>query len=197
LIAERDAQLLFFTDTPWTPFGAFIASRQFSEALGIEEFGLSDLVRKDYVATFRLGEKLDPQEAGFYFEVLNFGALIFANELSTCLDHQRVYHNQRERQYIYRNDRLAGGKRLVLSANSLCATSSFLPLLSRAFYEVHFFSSTSIGFRYVEEVKPDFVVTEIAQRFVKVIPDDQIDIREFSRQRYDNLVHSRLSSSLL
>jgi alginate O-acetyltransferase complex protein AlgJ len=67
-------------------------------------------------------------------------------------------------------------------------------MLSRAFYEVHFFWSTSVDFRYIEEVRPDFVVTEIAERFVKVLPDDQLDIREFARQRYASLVKRRSSS---
>ena len=58
---------------------------------------------------------------------------------------------------------------------------------------MHFFWSTSVDFRYVEEVKPDFVVTEIAERFVKVLPDDQLDLREFARQRYASLVKSRPS----
>jgi alginate O-acetyltransferase complex protein AlgJ len=198
LIAERDARLLFYkTDTHWTPFGALLAYRQLSEALGVEEFDLSDLVRRDYVATFDLGAKLDPQvqETGFYFEVPNSGMLIFTNELATYFDEQRMHHNQRGRQYIYRNERLAGGKKLIIFGDSFCATGSFLPILSRAFYEVHFFWSTSVDFCYVAEVKPDFVVTEIAERFVKVLPDDQRDLREFARQRYASLVKSRPSPS--
>ena len=198
LIAERDARLLFYkTDTHWTPFGALLAYRQLSEALGVEEFDLSDLVRRDYVATFDLGAKLDPQvqETGFYFEVPNSGMLIFTNELATYFDEQRMHHNQRGRQYIYRNERLAGGKKLIIFGDSFCATGSFLPILSRAFYEVHFFWSTSVDFCYVAEVKPDFVVTEIAERFVKVLPDDQHDLREFARQRYASLVKSRPSPS--
>jgi alginate O-acetyltransferase complex protein AlgJ len=195
LIAARDERLLFYkTDTHWTPFGAFVACRRLLEALGVEHLDLSDLVPREYVATFDLGEKLHPQvrETGFYFEVPNSGTLIFANELSTYFDDHRMYHNQRGRQYIYRNERLAGGKRLVLFGDSFCcAASSFLPLLSRAFYEVHFFWSTSVDFRYVEEVKPDFVVTEIAERFVKVLPDDLLDLREFARQRYASLIKSR------
>jgi alginate O-acetyltransferase complex protein AlgJ len=198
LIAERDARLLFYkTDTHWTPFGAFIAYRQLSEASGVEEFDLSDLVRREYVATFDLGGKLNPQvqETGFNFEVPKSGTLVFANELGTYFDDERVYHNQRGRQYIYRNEHLAGGKRLVIFGDSFCATGSFLPILTRAFYEVHFFWSTSVDFRYVEEVKPDFVVTEIAERFVKVLPDDQLDLREFARQRYASLLKSRPTSS--
>jgi alginate O-acetyltransferase complex protein AlgJ len=174
-----------------------IAYRQLSKAVGVEEFDLSDLVCKEYVATFDLGEKFDPQvqETGFYFEVPNSGTLIFSNELSTYLDDQRIYHNQRGRQYIYRNERLEGGKRLVLFGDSFCATPSFLPILSRSFYEVHYFWSTSVDYRYIEEVKPDFVITEIAERFAKVLPDDQLDVREFARQRYVSLAKGRPSSS--
>jgi alginate O-acetyltransferase complex protein AlgJ len=194
LIAERDARLLFYkTDTHWTPFGALVAYQRLIGALGVEEFELSELVCKEYVATFDLGAKLDPQvqEAGFYFEVPNSGTLIFANELATYIDEQRMYHNQRGRHYIYRNEHLPGGKKLVIFGDSFCMTGSFLPILSRAFYEVHFFWSTSVDFRYVEEVKPDFVVTEIAERFVKVVPDDQLDLREFARQRYASLLKSQ------
>jgi SGNH hydrolase-like domain, acetyltransferase AlgX len=194
LIAERDARLLFYkTDTHWTPFGAFVAYQQLGKALGVEEFVLSDLVCREHAATFDLGAKLAPpvQETGFYFEVPNCGTLIFANELGSYFDDQRIHHNHRGRQFIYRNERLAGGKTLVIFGDSFCTTGSFLPILSRAFYEVHFFWATSVDFRYVEEVKPDFVVTEIAERFAKVLPDDQLDLREFARQRYASLLKSR------
>jgi alginate O-acetyltransferase complex protein AlgJ len=198
LIAERHTRLLFYkTDTHWTPFGAFIAYQLLCKALGVEELSFSELVCREYVSTFDLGGKLDPQvqETGFHFNVPNSGALIFANELSTYFDDQHIYHNQRGRQYVYRNDRLSGAKKLVLFGDSFSAAFSFLPLLSRTFYEVHFFWSASVDFRYLEEVKPDFVVTEIAERFVKVLPDDQLDIREFARQRYAALVKSRSSKT--
>src|SRR5262249_52744936 len=110
LIAERDARPLFYkTDTHWTPIGAFIACRHLIRTLGGEEFDLSELICREYVATFDLGEKLDPQvqETGFYFEVPDSGNLIFANELSMYFDDQQMYHNQRGRQYIYRNERLS------------------------------------------------------------------------------------------
>jgi alginate O-acetyltransferase complex protein AlgJ len=198
LIAERDARPLFYkTDTHWTPFGAIVAYQLLSEALGVEKLDLTDLVCGEYIATFDLGGKLDPpvQETGFYFDVPDSGTLIFANELAAYFDEQRMHHNQRGRQYVYRNERLRGGKRLVVFGDSFCATGCFLPILSRAFYEVHFFWSTSIDFRYVEEVRPDFVVTEIAERFVKMLPDDRRDLREFARHRYAALLKSGPSLS--
>ncbi len=198
LIAERDERLLFYkTDTHWTPFGALIAYRQLCKALEVEESDASDFPCREYVATFDLGGKLNPQvqETGFYFEVANAGTLVFANELGMYFDDEHVFHNQRGRLFIYRNERLTGGKRLVIFGDSFCTTGSFLALLSRAFYEVHFLWSTSVDFRYVEDVKPDFVVTEIAERFVKVLPDDQLDLREFARQRYASLVKGQPSAS--
>jgi alginate O-acetyltransferase complex protein AlgJ len=196
LIAERDRRLLFYkTDTHWTPFGALIAYRQLCKVLGVEEFDSSGLACREYVTTFDLGGKLNPQaqETGFYFDVANSGTLVFANELGMYFDDEHVFHNQRGRLFVYRNERLTGGKRLVIFGDSFCTTGSFLALLSSAFYEVHFFWSTSVDFRYVEEMKPDFVVTEIAERFVKVLPDDQLDLREFARQRYASLVKGRPS----
>jgi hypothetical protein len=46
-------------------------------------------------------------------------------------------------------------------------------------------------------LKPDFVVAEIAERFVKVLPDHRLDLRACARQRYTSLVKSRLSPSTL
>jgi alginate O-acetyltransferase complex protein AlgJ len=196
MIAQRDVRLMFYrTDTHWTPFGALIACERLCQACGVGEFDSSDLVCTEYVATFDLGAKLDPpaQETGFYFDTPNSGTMVFANELGAYCDNHRMDHNHRGRQVIYRNDKLAGGKRLVIFGDSFCTTGSFLPLLSSAFYEVHFFWSTSVDFRYVEEVRPDVVVSEIAERFVKVLPDDGLDLREFARQRYAALVKSQPS----
>jgi hypothetical protein len=193
LIAHRDAALLYYkTDTHWTPFGALIACQQLCQALGSEEIDSSCLVCAEQVGTFDLGRKLNPQvqETRLYFNVPNSGRVVFANDLATYLDDQHMYGSQRGRHFIYRNDRLAGGKRLVIFGDSFCATASFLPLLSTAFYEVHFFWSTSVDFRYVEEVGADLIVTQIAERFVKPLPDDSIDLREFAAQRYAALVRS-------
>jgi alginate O-acetyltransferase complex protein AlgJ len=98
--------------------------------------------------------------------------------------------SQRGRHFIYRNERMAGGKTLVVFGDSFCVTASFLPLLSTAFYEVHFFWSTSVDFRYVEEIGADVILTQIAERFVKTLPDDRIDLRAFAAQRYAALVRS-------
>jgi hypothetical protein len=46
-----------------------------------------------------------------------------------------MYHNLRGRHMIYRNDSLAGAKRLIIFGDSFCATGSFLTLLTETFYE--------------------------------------------------------------
>ena len=44
----------------------------------------------------------------------------------------------------------------------------------------------------MEEVKPDIVMTEIAEQFVKDLPDDRIDLRAFAAalRRLDRWVPS-------
>jgi alginate O-acetyltransferase complex protein AlgJ len=74
---------------------------------------------------------------------------------------------------------------------------SFLKLLTRIFYDVHFFWSTSVDFGYIEEVRPDFIITEIAERFVKRFPDDQLDLRAFASERCAAFMQSCPSLSAL
>src|SRR3984893_16906071 len=56
-------------------------------------------------------------------------------------------------------------------------------LVAQTFREVHFFWSNSIDYGYITETKPDIVLSELAERFVKRVPDDKRDLRSFALAR--------------
>jgi alginate O-acetyltransferase complex protein AlgJ len=193
LIAERDSALLYYkTDTHWTPFGALIAYKQICKAIDVKECDLSAITYVEHAGAMDLGNKLDTpvHETCFYAQVPNPAAQVFANELATFFDKKPMYHSLRGRYTVYRNDGLAGAKKLVIFGDSFCTTGSFLTFLTQTFHEVHFVWSTSMDLRYVEDVRPDIVITEIAERFVKSLPDDRIDLREFAALRFSAMIDS-------
>jgi hypothetical protein len=57
-------------------------------------------------------------------------------------------------------------------------------LVAQTFREVHFFWSNSIDYDYITETKPDIVLSELAERFVKRVPDDKRDLRPFAVTRH-------------
>lgn len=78
---------------------------------------------------------------------------------------------------VFRND--APGldpRRLVLCGDSF-AHHAWLPhvgaltaMFAETFREVHFFWATTVDWSYVAELRPDFILTEIAERFMVTLP---------------------------
>ncbi|UMY17176.1 hypothetical protein MMB17_21435 [Methylobacterium organophilum] len=78
---------------------------------------------------------------------------------------------------VFRNeDPAADPRRLVLFGDSYCQHSAMSPVatltpfLADSFREVHFLWSPSIDWDYVRAVRPDFVIGEIAERFMIEVP---------------------------
>ena len=87
---------------------------------------------------------------------------------------------------MYRNENAPNSQKLVLFGDSFCEVGQSLltGLLAQTFREVHFFWSNSIDYGYIAEIKPDIVLSELAERFVKRIPDDERDLRSFAVTRH-------------
>jgi hypothetical protein len=67
-------------------------------------------------------------------------------------------------------------RRIILCGDSF-AHQTFLPyvgaltaMFAETFREVHFFWATTVDWTYAETLRPDFIVTEIAERFMVTLP---------------------------
>jgi hypothetical protein len=94
---------------------------------------------------------------------------------------------------VYRNGTAPNDLTLALFGDSYCEVGPWLltGMLAQVFREVHFMWSNSIDFGYIEKIKPDIVLSEIAERFVKRFPDDERDLRSFALKRYAEFLAGR------
>ena len=79
-------------------------------------------------------------------------------------------------------------RRLVLCGDSF-AHQTFLPhvgaltaMFAETFREVHFFWATAVDWSYAEKLRPDFIVTEIAERFMVTLPPEDFDHESLGRE---------------
>jgi len=192
LMLQRDSSLLYWkTDTHWTYFGAVIAAQEICRALNVIVPDFSKGVFHENTATLDLGSKIEPpiSEAVNCFEFSNPAKLIFEN----CLVAQSAAESPKYRagllhgsHVVYRNENAPNSQKVALFGDSYCEVGQSLltGLLAQTFREVHFFWSNSIDYGYIAEIKPDIVLSELAERFVKRIPDDERDLRSFAVTRH-------------
>lgn len=88
---------------------------------------------------------------------------------------------------IYRND--AAGtdpRRVVLFGDSYAhfAPIMLTALIAETFAEVHFVWSSSLDWGYVERVRPDLVIGQVAERFMFELPDDRFDLKAYAAERF-------------
>ena len=83
---------------------------------------------------------------------------------------------------IYRNaSPHADPRTLVLFGDSYAHYAPILltGLLAESFSEMHFIWSSSIDWTYVERVRPDVLMFEMAERFLARLPDDTFDVGDY------------------
>lgn len=191
LIASRHEHLLYWkTDTHWTYHGTVLAVREICRALGVKEpdYTKGDFVPVNFVRD--LGAKCDPpiKEKGTVFRFSTPARLVYANSIAKMARHGQSGRLHTGSHVIYRNPKAANPLKLVLFGDSYCEAGANGNLLtgwmSQTFAEVHFMWSSSIDYGYISEVKPNVVLSELAERFVKRFPADGIDLRAFAKKRF-------------
>jgi alginate O-acetyltransferase complex protein AlgJ len=188
LMLKRDSRPLYWkTDTHWTYFGAAIAVQEICRALNLLAPDFSNGVFREYTATLDLGSVIEPpiSEAFKVFEFSNPAKLIFANPLvaqSFAESPKYPAGLLHGCHVVYRNEYAPNSQKVALFGDSYCGVDQSLltGLVAQTFREVHFFWSNSIDYGYIAEIKPDIVLSELAERFVKRVPDDERDLRSFA-----------------
>lgn len=180
------------TDSHWSFSGYLLAYGEICRHLGLRP--REDIARRCIGSAGAyagdLGLKFDPVRLEMAEPCLFDSAArrIYANSLVTTLESQgRGRDAHIGAHVIFRNDSpQADPRRLVLFADSYGHhtvtphTASLTPMLADTFREVHVLWSTSIDWGYVARTKPDFVVAEIAERFMIDVPQTGFNIEKLA-----------------
>lgn len=170
------------TDTHWTSEGCRVAHDAVCAALGAPlRWSLADRPSTSLDLVGDLGGKLVPPRGETQHRravardarrveanalVLRFEAGTLGPNLQTC---SRV---------AFRNDASdADPRRLLVFGDSFAhfITDALTGMLAETFREVHFVWSAGVDWSLVASLRPDVVVTEMAERFMTVLPEDGID----------------------
>jgi SAM-dependent methyltransferase len=195
---DRDISY-YKTDTHWTASGAQTAYIALCKMLGVNPVDFSDRGISGGEILFDLGQKLvaQPKERGRFCMVLRNAKRVAENEFVRFNEAPlpRIGAAKLVGSYacFYNDGPEANPQRVVIFGDSFSEYRPYLltGMLAETFREVHFVWSTSIDVGFVERVRPDIVITEIAERFVNLVPNDQF------RLVIDNLVPSNHVSHYL
>jgi len=180
------------TDTHWSFYGCFSAYQLLCGRLGVEfnadlmqyPFGESDVL-------FDLGAKIDgqPTEKARFYQLAQNSKRVYANQVVkfkekyNLVDEGALHVGS---HVVYQNDSdTAVDKKVVLFGDSF---SEYRPhllmgMLAETFREVHFIWSANLDYDYIDFVKPDIVISELAERFMTRVPTDQLTIQTFAGER--------------
>jgi len=182
--AYRDEVDLYWrTDTHWGPIGCLLGYETLCNALGLR--CNDDLVERPFVDDNRLldlGSKLDPP----VYEPVR--------EIVWLKDATRAYHNSVVRllethiyggeihvgsHAIFKNPKAPNDCKLILFGDSFSGVSPFLftALLAETVRELEFIWSANVDWGHVARAKPDFLVTEIAERYMALPPNARFNLR--------------------
>lgn len=183
--AARDGPepLYLRTDTHWSAHGCLLAYRAVMRA--VAAVPPADIGARPVHAETRvmdLGNKLAgrPAERVLFPAIqrdavrVETGSLLAAYEAEGRASELHVGAHA-----VYRNDNPAADpRRVVLFGDSYAHFAPILltGLLAESFSEVHFVWSSSLDWAYVERVRPDILLFELAERFLARLPTDDFDV---------------------
>jgi 2-polyprenyl-3-methyl-5-hydroxy-6-metoxy-1,4-benzoquinol methylase len=111
-------------------------------------------------------------------------------------DNQVINHAHQGSVRVLQNDHIAHGK-MIIFGDSFCnpgipdysadkrLTARLSTLFAENLNEVHFVWTPWVDYDYIEREKPDFVLTEMAERFLVRVPDDHdhLPLEEFVAEK--------------
>lgn len=191
LRAGRDgpAPLYLRTDTHWTIEGCLLAYREIMRALGASpptDIGSRPRIVSDELMD--LGEKLParPRERLERVMLQRDAARVAVGPLLAAYEAQgRDREAHVGAHVVYRNETACADPRcLVLFGDSCAHFGPFLltGLLAESFREVHFVWSANLDWAYIERVRPDILLFELAERFLARLPTDDFDVAAAGRR---------------
>ncbi|MEE7450270.1 hypothetical protein MRF4_22090 [Methylobacterium radiotolerans] len=192
LLAARTEEPVYLrTDTHWTYRGYLTAYRALCAALdapvAAHVFAGTSVSER---FTFDLGEKLVPPVDEDYvaYDFTRRAARTDANALVAVRESGRAVRPRGlfvGSRVVLENEDAPDPRSVVLFGDSYIYSpgARLTAMLAETFGEVHAIWSANIDWAYVEAVRPDVVIFEIAERFLRQVPSDRIRIDRFAAAR--------------
>jgi alginate O-acetyltransferase complex protein AlgJ len=178
-----DVDLYWRTDTHWTPIGSLLGYETLCLALGLTPN--DDLAFRSFHDADRLmdlGSKLDPPvwESIREFTWLKNATRVYRNAVVRLLEtHEYGGEIHVGSHAVFTNPHAPNDCKLMLFGDSFSDASPyhFTALLAETVTELEFVWSANVDWGLVERAKPDIVVTEIAERYMALPPNDRFNLR--------------------
>ena len=190
LAAAAQEDIYHRTDSHWNYRGALIGYDAICAALGARPEGdLLDRPFQDIELTLDLGSKLTSPaaEAVRVYTTMRRARQSWVNEIIAAHREGRSRRAPTGGSHaVYRNEAADADPRRVLLFGDSCAhydPFALTGMLAETFLEIQFVWSSRIDWRLIEQVRPDIVIGEIAERFLRRVPVDDYDHAAASRQR--------------
>jgi len=184
---KKFKKLLYWkTDTHWTYWGSLSAFQLIMSKLNFHiPNSLYDHSIQKSELLLDLGSKLNstPKELFEVHEFLKNAKRVYANELVLMKEKHNLNNTEKFHvgsNVVYNNDsEYAIQKKVVIFGDSFSEYRAHLlsGLFFEVFSEVHFVWSTSLNYSYINKINPDIVITEIAERFMNNVPNDNFDLK--------------------
>ena len=192
-------QLYWKTDTHWSFYGAFAAYQLLCNKLGIEpNQELVNYPRRKANVVMDLGSKMSPvkREIITNFRLQEQSRRVYANELVEFkekygLDNTGALHVGSHVVFENQSPK-AVNKKVLLFGDSFSEyrPSLLTGMLAETVSELHFIWGAELDYGYIEEQKPDIVVSELAERFMTLLPRDERNNAHFSKLRIEQYVEA-------
>jgi len=180
------------TDTHWSFWGCFSAYQRLCARMGVPS--RQELLQYPFDAgdvMFDLGAKLpEPiREKARFYKLIQTAKRVYANPMVRFKENNQLVNEANLHvgsHVVYKNQsEHVVDKRVVLFGDSF---SEYRPhlltgMLAETFSEVHFIWNARLDYEYIDLIKPDFVVSELAERFMIEVPVDDLCIQTFSNER--------------
>jgi hypothetical protein len=204
LAAKTGGNPLYWrTDAHWTFEGCHVAYLELCRSVGAKpKSEILTAPTGSAMLVLDLGSKLKPpvQEEYFVKYFLRDAERYFANDLILFKERENAHDAPGLHvgsHICFRNKVSPNDNRTIVlfgDSYSEYRTHQLTGLLAETFAETHFIWSSNIDWHYVQSVGADIVVTEMAERFMNLVPSDDFDIEKFARQRLGDFLASRSSS---
>ena len=189
--AERDERDLYYrTDSHWSFEGCALANRLICAAVGAVPRDLSVEPDRWIERAGDLGGKFDPPvtEAWPIRTLPMRAERVHASPIVQLREGTGRADTLHVGAHVVLRNRSEGidPRRLVLFGDSYAhfAPIMLTAFLAESFAEVHFLWSSSLDWNYLERVRPDIVVGQVAERFMYQVPDDRFDIAAYAEERF-------------
>jgi alginate O-acetyltransferase complex protein AlgJ len=185
LRAARDGEPLYVkTDSHWNASGCFIAYKAICERIGIEpEPDLLSRPYLDFGAYLDLGSKLEPPvpEVFKFYNFARNAQRTYTNPIADYLDaiaHDAVMHVGSHVAFSNGAPDAAPLKILIFGDSYASQRADALTgMLAETARAVEFIWSSNLDWHYIERTRPDVVIYEIVERFMTVLPKDNLNLR--------------------